>query len=369
VDNTEQPTVVSFCTGYGGIELGLERVFGSIKTLACCEIEAYAIANLITKMETGQMVPCPIWTDLKTFPCEIFRGKVDILTGGYPCQPFSQAGKHGADQDPRHLWPHIKRAIDIIRPELCLFENVEGHVTVGLYDVLNDLGSIGYRTTWGLFTAAEVGAPHLRKRIFIMAVADGFEGWSYAKGRLSDSETRSTSQELVNTEHYGSHGSEIGRGSEATVRDDTQGTDSAGESEGTSSSEELAESKGERIQGFGTGGIEESQTHDGKEIPLRGRQMWPSRPNESQHDWEEPRVVANAELSRRKLNRINSGVGGERKQTKDKGELDEKTESGLGGTTHGSASRVDRLRLLGNGVIPQVAEIAFRTLYERIIKW
>jgi DNA (cytosine-5)-methyltransferase 1 len=161
---------ISLCTGYGGIDLGLSRVLGDrVRTVAYSEIEAFACANLVAKMEAGLLDPAPIWTDLKTFPWEKFRGLVDILSGGYPCQPFSAAGKRAGKDDPRHLWPWIADGIAILRPRFCFFENVEGHVTLGLRDVIEDLGRMGYRTTWGVFSAAEVGAPHQRKRVFILA--------------------------------------------------------------------------------------------------------------------------------------------------------------------------------------------------------
>jgi len=173
VDSPEKPPtpprILSFCSGYGGIEIGLERVFGKINVLAHVEIEAYAIANLIKNMESGEMAPSPIWTNLKTLPLGPFRGKVEILTGGYPCQPFSSAGKRLGEEDPRHLWPYFRTAIDIIRPGLCFFENVEGHITEGLYDVLDDLGGLGYQSTWGIFSASECGFNHERQRIFILA--------------------------------------------------------------------------------------------------------------------------------------------------------------------------------------------------------
>ena len=190
MDPAEQsPTVLSLCSGYGGIELGLERVLGHINVLAHVEIEAFAIANLVNKMETGKLVPAPVWTDVKTFPAEIFRGKVDILTGGYPCQPFSNAGKRLGRDDPSHLWPWVLHIIDIVRPGICFFENVEGHISLGLRDVLTDLASIGYRVetdsgepTWGIFSASEVGAPHQRKRVFILAYYEPSQRRPQAEG-------------------------------------------------------------------------------------------------------------------------------------------------------------------------------------------
>ena len=173
----EPQRVLSFCAGYGGIELGLQRAGVDVRTCAYVEIEAFAAYNLVKKIEAGYLPVGPVYTDLKTFPSRQFRGCVDGLVGGYPCQPFSQAGQRKGEQDPRHLWPWIASAIRIIRPRWCIFENVEGHITKGLRNVLSDLGELGFRTTWGMFTAAEVGLPHQRKRVFILAhsISKGLE--------------------------------------------------------------------------------------------------------------------------------------------------------------------------------------------------
>ena len=169
MDTTQIATHVSLCAGYGGIDLGLKRAIPSLRTIAFSEIEAFACANLVAKMEAGHLDAAPIWTDVKTFPYREFCGKVDILSGGYPCQPFSTAGKRLGADDPRHLWPFIADGIAAMRPEWCFFENVEGHISLGLSNVIEDLAGMGYRTAWGIFSAAEVGAPHQRKRIFILA--------------------------------------------------------------------------------------------------------------------------------------------------------------------------------------------------------
>ena len=165
----ELPPVISFCSGYGGIERGIELAGFEHRVIAYVEIEAFAIANLVTKMESGELDPAPIWTDLKTFPAHLFRGAVDIITGGYPCQPFSAAGQRKGEDDPRHLWPTIREHIETIRPDRCFFENVEGHISLGLSSVISDLEEDGYRTAWGIFSAREVGAPHQRKRVYILA--------------------------------------------------------------------------------------------------------------------------------------------------------------------------------------------------------
>lgn len=169
MDTTQTTTHISLCAGYGGIDLGLRGAIPNLRTVAFSEIESFACANLVSKMEAGLLDPAPVWTNLKTFPWESFRGKVDILSGGYPCQPFSSAGKRLGKEDPRHLWPYIADGIRILQPALCFFENVEGHITLGLRDVLQELGELGYRSAWGIFSAEEVGAPHQRKRVFVVA--------------------------------------------------------------------------------------------------------------------------------------------------------------------------------------------------------
>jgi DNA (cytosine-5)-methyltransferase 1 len=181
MDTSQAVTHLGLCAGYGGIELGLKRAIPSLRTVALCEIEAFAISNLVAKMEAGLMDPAPIWPDLKTFPWATFRDRVDILTGGYPCQPFSAAGQRRGKDDPRHLWPYIADGIRLLRPRCCFFENVEGHISLGLSDVIEDLAGMGYRTTWGIFSASECGAPHQRKRVFILAHHDSERGQEFAR--------------------------------------------------------------------------------------------------------------------------------------------------------------------------------------------
>ena len=190
MDTPKAVTHVSLCAGYGGIDLGLKRAIPSLRTVAFSEIEAFACANLVSKMESGQLDPAPIWTDLKTFPWGYFRGVVDILSGGYPCQPFSTSGRRRGERDPRHLWPFIADGIAVMRPRLCFFENVEGHITLGLSNVIEDLATMGYRTTWGIFSATEVEAPHSRKRVFILAHRQrtGLEGFGVQPGNEDESE-------------------------------------------------------------------------------------------------------------------------------------------------------------------------------------
>jgi len=326
VDTAKTITHISLCSGYGGIDLGLKRCLPTLRTILACEIEAYAVAQLVSKMEAGQMDACPVWSDLKTCDWGLYRDRVDILSGGYPCQPFSAAGRRKGKEDPRHLWPFIQRAIAVIRPGFCFFENVEGHLTIGFKDVCHDLGELGYELTAGIFSAAEVGAPHQRKRIFILAqLADAdLTGW---EGRES-----------------GSPKQERGKGLRSDVTP-------------THSSDEPAEVLAHPDSGRGREDFKQTELRavsiikSSRSAWLRGRQgetpqgsegfsqRFPARPGEEQYEWEHSRTI-----SRR-----------------------------LGGSTHGTscrmdatANRVDRLRLLGNGVVPAVAEKAFRILKNQL---
>ena len=312
----ELPTVISFCSGYGGIERGIELAGVEHRVIAYVEIEAFAIANLVAKMESGQLDPAPIWTDLKTFPAHLFRGAVDIITGGYPCQPFSAAGQRKGEDDPRHLWPTIREHIETIRPDKCFFENVEGHISLGLSTVISDLEEDGFRTAFGIFSAREVGAPHQRKRVYIMG----------------------------NTKHYGPSTPEKRRSVEATSSDNKKGQVKTIESTRTSEPRscgnlqrnKLSNTKGERLQGRPI-----SKSIDGQRKKPNGEQStrchqlyaqdWPARPDQKQHQWEFSRVKPQ-----------------------------------LGGKSHGYSNRVDRIRLLGNGVVPQTAAKAWLILTEQV---
>lgn len=253
MDTPQTITHVSLCAGYGGIDLGLKRAIPNLRTIAFSEIEAFACANLVSKMEAGHLDAAPIWTDLKTFPWAEFHGKVDILSGGYPCQPFSAAGKRLGIEDPRHLWPFIADGIRLMQPRVCFFENVEGHISLGLRAVIEELGNLGYQTTWGIFSAAEVGAPHQRKRIFILAHRDG------ERGQLSD-RWRFASKQLL-----------VGHG--------PQGRDDLADSGSKGSQGQRGECK------HGEGGCE-------VQAGWSGRNPWPSNPGQSQYGWEPRRTVA-----------------------------------------------------------------------------
>lgn len=161
--------ILSICSGVGGLELGLQLVVPNSRTIAYVEGEAYACAVLAERMAEGALDSAPVWTDLRTFDGKPFRGKVDCIVGGYPCQPFSVAGKQLGANDERHLWPVVAAIIADVQPPICFFENVRGHLQLEFEQVATDLQRMGYCVKAGLFSAAECGATHNRERLFILA--------------------------------------------------------------------------------------------------------------------------------------------------------------------------------------------------------
>ena len=148
--------------GYSGLEMGVMQVLDA-QPAWFAEIDAAParilqhrypdVRNLgdVTKVDWGSVPP------------------IDILTAGYPCQPFSQAGHRKGTNDERHLWPYVLNAIKHLRPRIAFFENVRGHLTLGLAEVLEDLAEIGWDAQWTCVRASDVGAPHHRERLFILA--------------------------------------------------------------------------------------------------------------------------------------------------------------------------------------------------------
>lgn len=163
---------LALCAGYGGLEIGIERVFPDYRTVCYVEGEAFAASHLVKKMEEGRMDNAPIWSNVRTFDGKPWRGKVDILSGGFPCQPYSGAGKQMGKEDPRDLWIDFVRIIGEVRPRFLFFENVPNIVKWRLNEIVLDLDLLGYHAAWCVVAASDVGAPHRRKRWFLFAVLD-----------------------------------------------------------------------------------------------------------------------------------------------------------------------------------------------------
>jgi len=162
----------SLCTGYGGLDMAVEAYFQA-ETIWTCEFDKHA-SKVIEKR-----IDKPNYGNLKTTNWDEVE-PIDILTAGYPCQPFSQAGLRKGTEDERHLWPYIKEIIRKLRPSYVILENVRGHFGLGFREVLSGLTAIGYDARWTLIRASEVGAPHRRERLFILAYPNSTR-WPRAK--------------------------------------------------------------------------------------------------------------------------------------------------------------------------------------------
>ena len=167
---------LSICSGIGGFELGFKLAMGSeYRTVCYVEIDPDCQRVLEAHMQDGTLDKAPIWDNLKTFDGERWRGRVDILHGGIPCQPFSIAGRRLGAADERDLWPDTLKLIRSVRPRIVLLENVVGllHGKPGrsayFGRILGDLAEAGYDARWEVLSAAEVGASHKRERVFVVA--------------------------------------------------------------------------------------------------------------------------------------------------------------------------------------------------------
>ena len=202
--------ILSVCTGTGMLDVGVRVAIPTARVVCCVEHEAFAAHILASRMEEEALDPAPIWTDLHTFHGEEWAGFVDGIVGGYPCQPFSHAGKRLGAEDPRHLWPEVLRLIREVSPEWCFFENVRGHLGNGFDVVYRELREVGFCVEAGLFSAEEVGASHQRERLFILAyrpdsVDPRGHGERAAQGGGSESGLERHGQELADSE-YGTGG-------------------------------------------------------------------------------------------------------------------------------------------------------------------
>jgi len=149
-------------SGIGGFALAA-RMVGGIETVGFCEIDPWA-RRVLVKNFSG----VPIHNDVKTLLGNEY-GKIDLITSGYPCQPFSRAGKQRGTKDDRHLWPEVLRIVEQTRPSWCLFENVTDHEYMGLDEVLADLERTGYQGRPIIIPAAAVQSNHARERLWIIA--------------------------------------------------------------------------------------------------------------------------------------------------------------------------------------------------------
>ena len=291
----EKLKVLDLFSGIGGFSLGLHRT-GGFETVAFVERDDYA-----QKVLAKNFPDVPIFDDVRTFDADGL-GRIDVVTGGYPCQPFSQAGQRRGAEDDRHLWPEMARIIRQCNPTWVVAENVAGHITMGLDEVLSDLEGQGYATRPFVIPACAVDAPHRRDRVWIIA--------------HNDSQHRSANEREPNAKTDGRH--KFGGICENVS--DTQNEGVIGR---------------DRKQGNDDGG-------SGRGVFDEGR----GRADDGAED------VAQTDNSGRGKQR------GEKPVRKEQSAIERSCrwlpEPRVGRVAHGIPNRVDRLKGLGNAVVPQI---------------
>lgn len=178
-----------FAGGGGGI-LGAKLL--GWRTVCAIEIDPIARGVLLDRQRDDLFPPFPIWDDVRTFDGRPWAGEIDVITAGFPCQGISLAGKgEGLEDERSGLWAHAARIIDEVGPGFILIENSGSLKGRGLRRVLGDLARMGFNAEWGTFTACAAGAPHVRRRLFLLAYANGDDGkerlrtWEAFSGPLS----------------------------------------------------------------------------------------------------------------------------------------------------------------------------------------
>ncbi len=292
-------TMLELFAGGAALGLGVRLAVPSIRTVAYVEREAYAAAALVARMEDETLDSAPIWDDVSTFDGVAFRGIVDCVAGGFPCQDISVAGNgDGLDGERSGLWRELARVVREVEPRFVFVENSPALTFRGLGRVLSDLSAMGFDAEWGVFRASDVGAPHERARIFILAHATG--------ARLQ-----------------GGAGGGLCRAGRAPVVSSGGGGP-------------MADAAGDRRKGVAIG--------NGLHVPPRGERGGQS-----------PGVRAGA-----------YPPGPE--ELRAWGDIHESAphlEPAVCRMADGLAGRVERLRLIGNGVVPDVAALAWAELWRR----
>lgn len=275
------------------------------RTRCAVEVDAYARGVLLARQRDGLLPEFPIWDDVRTFDGHPWAGQIDVVSGGFPCTDISAAGKGaGIDGEASGLWLEMARIICEVEPRFVFVENSPMLTTRGLERVLGDLASMGFDARWGVLGADDTGAPHKRDRIWIVADADMRQ--------------RDGANHAICT---GRDAFDFGR-------------------------EVVADPQGER-----RGEAREFRRDEPKERATGS--------GEAVHDTDS--------LDRHEMRRAaqrQSGHAGEpdSRARRNAADLDWPTEPDVGRVAYGVASRVDRLRCLGNGQVPRVAAAAWRIL-------
>lgn len=305
-------------SGAGGGILG-GKLLGW-NTIGAVEIEEYPREALLQKQRDGILEPFPIWDDITTFNGKPWKGCVDIISGGFPCQDISTAGKGaGINGERSGLWSEMARIISEIRPRYTFVENSPVLTSRGLGNVLGDLAEMGYDARWCVLGADDAGAPHRRKRIWILAYTN--------KGRSHSSSFKKSSDKKRREKQNGS----IKKRCQISWWD----TDPADIPDADQFNDDICRHGASQIQREQSGQTE----------------------------------VSGCEISDADQDGCNQGREGVTKTRSNRTIRNDRrpTEPIMGRVAYGVANRVDRLKAIGNGQVPAVAAIAFTILSEGII--
>ena len=305
-------------SGIGGFSLGLERS-GNFKTVAFCEIEPFCRSVL-----KNHWPEVPIYEDVTKLSAERLKSDgitVDAICGGFPCQDISTAGKGaGLEGERSGLWFEFHRLIKETQPKIAIIENVSALRSRGLDQVLRSLSEIGYDAEWHCIPASAVGAPHRRDRIWIMAYSNNQQWWG--KQSISGCERAGSRFEFS--------------GSSSTLAD-------------TSSARLSQRGQSERQES-----AEETRTGLVAQFERCSSTVADTSSFGSSRSWMYGRPINSETDQAWKTNWfINGGKG-------TSGVWD--TEPDVGRVAHGVPNRVDRLRALGNAVVPQIPEMIGRVI-------
>lgn len=309
------------------------------RTVCAVERDAYAAQVLAQRQNDGCLPPFPIWSDVCSFDGRPWRGLVDVVSGGFPCQDISAAGAgKGIDGERSGLWRQMARIISEVRPRFVFVENSPLLVGRGLAVVLGDLAEMGYDAQWGCVSASDCGAPHQRDRAWIVAHANC--KWEQQQAREQQEGGLGAGHRSETVDNTIRIGCETGRNDHSRhVRVESG---AAGEYTG-----EVANTTGKQLQGCGTPGKEtrrDKPANSSKEMADTG----------CQHGQGEQPGGFDKEIRSRPQQRQTGPCG--------YGFGRWPAEPGVGRVADGVANRVDRIKALGNGQVSRVAATAWQIL-------
>lgn len=342
-----RPAILSLCSGVGLADLAARLVWPEARSVGYVERESYAASLLVARMEETALDPAPVWDDLATFDGGQYRGRVDLVTSGLPCQPYSSAGHRAGNEDERALWPHFVRVVGECEPAAVFLENVPAFLGYA-EPVWTELRSLGFE--WSppvLATASEFGAPHERTRVFLFAShPDRYSVRAFperGEDTAQEAERPTTESEHVSAEHANPDRSRL----------EGLGHASAGRAESSGHRESAADAAGD---GSGQGDTPRIQT-GGEDA--QGRRVLSTFP----HGRGLPREWKGWQLSGLQLRHDANGCGLRCGICRTPWEA----ESPLVRVADGYPGWVDELRTVGNGVVPVVAAYALGLFAEDLV--